>query len=116
MHACSIGTAGLRTGYGAGKTKRGTGPKGIALPDEMAARTAEFAKNYKKALEEQKAGKTEEESETDSKIIVKPDGSRVLVTTVNMGGMKMVTSLEISKPTDLVNTLGTGEEEASADL
>ena len=42
-------------------------------------------------------------SETDTDIIVKPDGSRVLVVTVHTGGMETTMSLEISKPTDLPN-------------
>lgn len=43
------------------------------------------------------------ESKTDSEVIVKPDGSRVLVTTTQVGGMEMVMSLKISEP---VNGLG----------
>lgn len=42
----------------------------------------------------------DEESKTDSEVIVKPDGSRVLVTTTQVGGMEMVMSLEISEPTE----------------
>lgn len=45
-------------------------------------------------------------SQTTSDIVVKPDGSRVLVMTVNIGGMKTTVSLEISKPTDLPNGRG----------
>ncbi|MCM1158838.1 MAG: hypothetical protein NC348_10115 [Clostridium sp.] len=44
-----------------------------------------------------------QESETTSDVIVKPDGSRVLVVTMNMGGMATTMSLEISKPTDALN-------------
>lgn len=40
-------------------------------------------------------------SRTDTDIIVKPDGSRVLMVTVHTGGMETVMSLEISKPSDL---------------
>lgn len=39
-----------------------------------------------------------EDSKTDTDIIVKPDGSKVLVVTVGIGGMKTTTSLEIAKP------------------
>ena len=42
-------------------------------------------------------------SETTSDIIIKPDGSRVLVITVNIGGMATTMSMEISKPTDALN-------------
>lgn len=114
MNVGSRSAAELWTGYEAGKTRRGTGQKGITLPDEKAARTAEFAKNYKKAQEGQGTKKAENESESDSQIIVKSDGSRILVTTLQMGGMKMVSSMEISKPTDLVNTVGAVDDTVSA--
>lgn len=38
--------------------------------------------------------------ETKSEIVVRPDGSRVLMITVSVGGMKAVTSVEISEPTE----------------
>lgn len=38
---------------------------------------------------------------SETEIIVRPDGSRVLVMTMNVGGMKTTMSLEISKPTKL---------------
>lgn len=44
-----------------------------------------------------------QESETKTDIIVKPDGSRVLVITMNIGGTETTMSLEISKPTDTLN-------------
>lgn len=47
---------------------------------------------------EQQATKTE--STTDSKVVVKADGSRVLMITINVNGIKMTMSLEISKPSD----------------
>lgn len=43
------------------------------------------------------------ESETKTEIVVKPDGSRVLVMTMNIGGMETNMSLEISKPTNVLN-------------
>lgn len=49
------------------------------------------------------------EGKTSTEIIVKPDGSRVLVMTMHIGGMETTMSLEISKPTDLPN--GIAEEE-----
>ena len=47
----------------------------------------------------------ENQEKTDSKtnIIVKADGSRVLMITTKIGGMESVMSLEISKPTDMQN-------------
>lgn len=44
-----------------------------------------------------------QESETQTDIIVKPDGSRVLVVTMSIGGMETTMSLEISKPTEAPN-------------
>lgn len=41
-----------------------------------------------------------QEAKTNTNIIVKPDGSRVLVITRNIGGMETTMSLEISKPAD----------------
>ena len=49
----------------------------------------------------EQADKQESESKTD--IIVKPDGSRVLVMTMSIGGMETTMSLEISKPTKAPN-------------
>ena len=44
-----------------------------------------------------------QESESKTEIIVKPDGSRVLVMTMSIGGMEITMSLEISKPTEAPN-------------
>lgn len=44
----------------------------------------------------------QEESETKTDIIVKPDGSRVLVITTMTGGLETTMSLEIAKPQDEV--------------
>lgn len=41
----------------------------------------------------------DEESKTDSEVIVKPDGSRVMIMTTQVGGMETVMSLKISEPT-----------------
>ena len=49
----------------------------------------------------EQADKQESESKTD--IIVKPDGSRLLVMTMSIGGMETTMSLEISKPTEAPN-------------
>lgn len=65
----------------------------------------DLRENGKSAAKEKygEADSAGRESETKSDIIVKPDGSRVLVVTVNVGGMETTMSLEISKPTDIVN-------------
>ncbi len=41
-----------------------------------------------------------DEQETDTEIIVKPDGSKVMMTTIRVGGMETVMSMEIAKATD----------------
>lgn len=51
-----------------------------------------------------------EKTGTDTNIIVMPDGSRVLVITMNMGGMQTSMSLEISKPTALPNDVSQIED------
>ena len=54
-----------------------------------------------------------ETSETKTDIIVKPDGTRVLVITMKIGGMETTMSLKISKPTDILNE--TADQEAADD-
>ena len=39
-----------------------------------------------------------EEEETRTEIVVKPDGSKVLMITVSVGGQEAVTSVELAKP------------------
>lgn len=51
-----------------------------------------------------KTAKGKEEAETNSNIIVKPDGSRVLVLTCKVGGMETTRSIQISDPTELQNS------------
>lgn len=46
-----------------------------------------------------------QETDTHSEIIVRPDGSRVLMITVEIGGMQTAMSLQISEPTDLQNDI-----------
>lgn len=65
----------------------------------------EEAKEEKKKLEE---------SATDTDIVVKPDGSRVLVVTTHIGGMSATVSMKISEPTKMPNEskeIDTAEEE-----
>ncbi len=83
-------------GIGAGYTAwRGTA-------DFVTARKQIDAK--KGVLSDEKSGLADdEESKTKTDIIVKPDGSRVLVVTMSMGGMETTMSLEISKPTEVPN-------------
>ena len=52
----------------------------------------------KTAEEDGKKGMPEEE-ETRTEIVVRPDGSKVLMITVTVGGQEAVTSVELAKPT-----------------
>ncbi len=52
-------------------------------------------------VKEKKKDQETEQPKTESQIIVKSDGSRVLVVTTNAGGMQTTMSLEICKPTAL---------------
>ena len=54
----------------------------------------------------------EEDSRTDTEIIVKPDGSRVLVVTMNVGGTETSMTLKISEPTAMPNDNRTAETAA----
>lgn len=52
-----------------------------------------------------------ENSETKSQIMVKPDGSRVLVLTMKCGDMETTISLQLSKPTKMINDVHTEKAE-----
>ncbi|HEX3077820.1 MAG TPA: hypothetical protein VHQ24_13235 [Lachnospiraceae bacterium] len=43
--------------------------------------------------------KSDSASDTDSNIVVKPDGSKVLVVTTKVGGMETTMSIKLSEPT-----------------
>ncbi len=60
--------------------------------------------NYERVLSDEELEQADrQESETKTEIIAKPDGSRVLVLTMSIGGMETTMSLEISKPTEVPN-------------
>lgn len=61
--------------------------------------------------EEALANKKQQESKTDTDIIVKADGSRVLLVTTRVCGMQTTMSLEISKPTAMQNDISEEQEE-----
>lgn len=64
----------------------------------------ESENDYEKVLSDEELEQADsQESETKTEIIVKPDGSRVLVMTMSIGGMETTMSLEISKPTKVPN-------------
>lgn len=54
-------------------------------------------------LEKESEPKQEGQNDTESDIIVKPDGSRVLVVTMNIGGVASTMSLKISEPAAMPN-------------
>lgn len=57
--------------------------------------------SVKESAEEKSNDKKEmpDEGETRTDIVVRPDGSKVLMITVTVGGQEAVTSVELSKPT-----------------
>lgn len=56
----------------------------------------------------------EESGKTDTQVVVKPDGSRVLMVTMRVGGMETSMSIKLSEPTDMPN--GEKGSEMSQDL
>lgn len=54
-----------------------------------------------------------EETVSKTNIIVKPDGSRILLVTMNFGGMETTMSIEISKPTEIQNNISKQESDQS---
>lgn len=111
-----MGINGIVGYYGAGyvNRKRKTG----RADDSFTGIIAEKAKTIESVSEEEKRLKETDhekvlpeepeqadspESKTKSDIIVKPDGSKVLVVTMSIGGTETTMSLEISKPTDTLN-------------
>ena len=77
------------------------------LYEQFAARRAAIGWcDCERVLPEEELGHADsQESGTKAEIIVKPDGSRVLVMTINVGGMETAMSLEISKPTEAPNEI-----------
>ena len=65
--------------------------------------TESYADKIQKEKEKTEEQEERQESKTRSDIIIKPDGSRVLVLTMSVGGMETTTCLEISKPTHMLN-------------
>ena len=51
-------------------------------------------------LEREDKQSRQDEEKTDTEIIVKPDGSKVMMTTIRVGGMETVMSMEMAKATD----------------
>lgn len=68
-----------------------------------AQESAQPIENGKFFSDEESESADSQESKSKTEIIVKPDGSRVLVMTMNIGEMETTMSLEISKPTNALN-------------
>ncbi len=61
---------------------------------------------------EPNASSGEEDTNTSSEIIIRPDGSRVLMITMDIGGTQSVMSLQISEPTDMQNDISDPENDS----
>ncbi|MCI8482880.1 MAG: hypothetical protein HFH41_00905 [Lachnospiraceae bacterium] len=85
--------------------------------DQQEKKKADIALQQVSAAEIYQRMHAEDKNRTDTEIIVKPDGSRVLVMTMHIGSMETTMSMEISKPTDMQNDKGreadSGEEAES---
>lgn len=72
--------------------------KAAGSADDTKTADVQGSENAKK--EQETGAEKDIQEKTETEIIVKPDGSRVLVTTVHIGGTETVMSMEISKPND----------------
>lgn len=70
--------------------------------------------SYRKTISDESKGKKDsddtQEEKTDSEVIVRPDGSRVLMVTTHIGGAETVTSVKISEPSEFAQTNNYVEE------
>lgn len=120
MFVKGLGNIGYLAGYEV-KSRKGTSGKSFPekIEDKNVKNVAEKEDVSKSAslediYDKMKQGKKEiEKAETDTDIIVRPDGSRVLVVTMSVGGMETTMSLEISKPTDMPNQIRQDGEDGS---
>ncbi|MCH5262447.1 MAG: hypothetical protein J1F42_05990 [Lachnospiraceae bacterium] len=57
--------------------------------------------SVKESTEEKSGSKKEmpDEEKTKTEVVVRPDGSKILMITVDVGGTEAVTSVELAKPT-----------------
>ncbi len=115
-----LGDLGYPAGYGV-KSRKNTSGKSYAEKEEETNKSNKENPSKQMSVEDifdkMKQGNKEiEKAKTESDIIVKPDGSRVLVVTTRVGGMETTMSLEISKPTDMPNGIGQDEEDGSAQM
>lgn len=65
-------------------------------------------------LEKEEKENDSDQDKTDTEIIVKPDGSKIMMTRVWVGGAETVMSMEIAKPTNILEgDLGRTVEESN---
>jgi len=102
----------MKIGFdGIGMDRYQTGVYADKKDRQLQKRTG-FANIYEDAVsEEEPASEEKEEAKTETDIIVKPDGSRVLVMTMHIGGMKTMMSLKVSEPTDMPNDIAGRESD-----
>ena len=112
MEDTKMGISGITSGYPMGyKTKRavnnisGKGFDNTAIngTDDLTAKRRVGITQQTSVMDIFNSMSRFAGSITKSDIIVKPDGSRVLVVTMSIGGMETTMSMEISKPTDTLN-------------
>lgn len=63
---------------------------------------------------ESNSASNEQDTKTRSEILVRPDGSRVLILTMEIAGMQAAMSLQISEPTDMPDSISDREIESAA--
>lgn len=91
---------------GIGMTRQQAAAYGVRQPGRNERPYASF-EEVREQAQEKAVGQTEEEQDeekeqdeqkTDTEIVVKADGSKILMTTIRVGGTETVMSMEIAKP------------------
>lgn len=75
-----------------------------------------YTRKGQETIEDNQGNDDGSESDTKTDIIVKPDGSRVLVITTNIGGMESTMSLELSGPTNMLNEAKMDDEKKNDNI
>lgn len=81
----------------------------VSFYDLMSIKPAEKAEEKKqeihKRMNENTVPEQTQQNETESDVVVKPDGSRVLVVTMNIRGVASTMSMKLSDPTIMPNDI-----------
>ncbi len=64
----------------------------------------------------EKLKEAEDKAETDTEVLVRPDGSRVLLMTVIIGGMSTTMSMKISEPVEWPDETAQPEDGQAGDM